>query len=126
MPPMILAQVAADPSSQAIDLLGSWWPVISMVATPILTSFMTKEQAAKYLKQLVAVFFTCVFVVLSVIEDGLGELDPELIITRLAIYSSAAEVFYRTASGVTGGSMNSFGVFRPNTGIGSAPYPDAP
>ncbi len=125
MPPMILAQ-AADPSSQAIDLLGSWWPVISMVATPILTSFMTKEQAQKYLKQLVAVFFTAVFVVLSVIQDGISELNPETIITRLAIYSSAAEVFYRTASGVTGGSMNSFSVFRPNTGLGSAPYPDAP
>ena len=120
---MILAQVdSTDAIETATSLFGTWEPVAVMILVPILTSFVTAEQAEKYVKQLVAIVFTGVAVVLTIITDGgFDALDPGILLARFAVYSNLAERTYRGFSAVAPSrNMNGLSVFMPNRGIGGS------
>ena len=116
---MLLAQADSTAAIEtATDLFGTWEPVLVMVLVPILTSFVTAEAAEKYVKQFIAVIFTAVACVLTIISDGgFDALDPGVLLARFAVYSSLAERTYRTFSAVSPTrNMNGLSIFAPNRG----------
>lgn len=117
---LIAAEATVNPGDVVEQLIGTWWPVIATVGVPVLTSFMTKAEAAKRVKQVTAVAFTALFVALSVIASGdlEGPITIEFILSRFAVYAVLAESGYRTITGMLGQSMNHLAVFKPAIGVG--------
>ncbi len=123
MPPMIAliaAEAALNPGDVVDQLIGVWMPLISFIGVPVLTSFMTKADAEKRVKQFAAVIFTAIFVGLSIFTSGDldGEITLEFLFARFAFYAILAETGYRTISGSLGQSMNRLSVFKPAVGVG--------
>ena len=119
----IAAETATDlnPGDVVDQLIGVWWPLISFLGVPALTSIMTKAEAEKRVKQFAAVIFTAVFVALSIVTSGdldSSDVTLEFLFSRLAAYAMLAELGYRTISGSLGQSMNQLAVFKPAVGIG--------
>ncbi len=117
---LIAAEATVNPGDLVDQLIGAWWPLISFLGVPALTSFMTKAEAEKRVKQFAAVIFTAVFVVLSLVTSGDldGDITIEFLFSRFATYAILAETGYRTISGSLGQSMNRLSLFKPAVGVG--------